>query len=106
MSRYYLSKRPLEVIVGWDNPLRTYFLQIIDPKKNEEEEVILWLGLPSSKLPTIADLERAIEANSKIIPISLPPELREKLEAERINSPRPTELQREIGKLLGLTNSE
>lgn len=37
-SRYYLSKEPVEIVIGWNNPLQTFFLQGYHPSKDEEED--------------------------------------------------------------------
>jgi hypothetical protein len=46
MSRHQLpSARPrFEVFVGWDPPLQTYFCQVYDTRRKEEENPILWVG--------------------------------------------------------------
>ena len=56
MSRHRIAERPSEVIVGWDPPLQTFFLQVCDPEKDDEGEVILWLGGISGEIRTAADL--------------------------------------------------
>ena len=55
MSRHYISRNPLEIVVGWDPPLQTYFLQITDPTR-DEEEFVLWRGTYPEELPTIESL--------------------------------------------------
>lgn len=93
MSRYRLSEDPLEIVVGWDTPLQTFFLQILDPAKDEEEEIILWLGMRPSELPTITDLDRALDDHAALTSgVALTPELRRRLEEEIADNARPTEL--------------
>ncbi len=40
MSRHCIVSDPVEIIVGWDPPLRTYFLQVIDSTKSLELQVV------------------------------------------------------------------
>lgn len=51
MSRHeFTGNRPnLQIVVGWDRPLDTYFAQVWDGGELEEGNLLLWLG---------ADLER------------------------------------------------
>jgi hypothetical protein len=126
-SRHCLSKTPVEIAVGWDNPLQTFFLQAFDPGKKEDEDdvIILWLGRPTKLLPRIADLEAAIETDleealkdyCKKVPrlreygenlpvFSLTPELRRKLEEDRASSGTPTDLQCMTAKMFAPPKSE
>ena len=47
------------VIVGWDEPMRTYFLQYIE-ERDEEDELVWWLGTDPAQLPTFDALCNAI----------------------------------------------
>ncbi len=97
MSRYRLSEHPLEIVVGWDPPLQTFFLQILDPAKDEEEEIVLWLGMSPGELPAITDLDRALADHAALTSgVALPTELRRRLEEERADSSQPTELQQRV----------
>lgn len=97
MSRYRLSGNPLEVVVGWDSPLQTFFLQILDPTKDEEEEIIHWVGMRPGELPTVADLDQALDCHAALTSgIALSPELRRQLDEEKTNSAQPTELQQRV----------
>lgn len=48
MSRHIIiaenSPRALKIVIGWDPPLQTYFAQVHDPTKNEEDEIVFWVG--------------------------------------------------------------
>lgn len=44
MSRHRIAEKPKEIGVGWDPPLQTFFLQILDPAKDVEDEIVLRLG--------------------------------------------------------------
>lgn len=90
MSRHYISTAPDEIVVGWDPPLQTYFLQISGPAKSEEEdELVLWLGASPGELPTVESLAAALAPYAP-----LPKELAWKLEEDKAESPLPSELQK------------
>lgn len=54
MSRYHLDQRPdladgprrLEIVVGWDGPLQTFFAQVtdLDAKEGSAGRTLVWLG--------------------------------------------------------------
>jgi hypothetical protein len=89
MSRHHVTTEPFEIVVGWDPPLQTFFLQILDLTRDEEQEIFLWLGRQPGELPTVADLEAALASHA-----TLTPELRQTLEEEKARSTKPTALQR------------
>ena len=43
-------------VVGWDEPMQTYFLQYLE----DEEELVWWPGTDHAEIPTFADLCRVI----------------------------------------------
>ena len=60
MSRYSIPAQDpdLTVIVGWDNPLVTFFAQVFDPSIEEDAEAcLLWIGTAPEALPTVAALQ-------------------------------------------------
>jgi len=60
MSRYSLpAQQPgLTVIVGWDNPLTTFFAQVFDPSIEEDVDAcLLWIGTAPEAIPTVAVLQ-------------------------------------------------
>jgi hypothetical protein len=60
MSRYSIpAQNPdLTVIVGWDNPLVTFFGQVFDPSIEEDAEAcLLWIGTAPEAIPTVAALQ-------------------------------------------------
>ena len=54
MSRYtFEGNRPaLSIVVGWDNPLKTYFAQVWDGGGLEKGDLKLWVGAGADKVPT------------------------------------------------------
>jgi hypothetical protein len=48
----------LTAVVGWDNPLQTFFAQVFDPSIEEDEEAdLLWIGTALQEIPTVAALQ-------------------------------------------------
>ena len=71
MSRYSIpALHPgLTVIVGWDNPLVTFFAQVFDPSIEEDEEAcLLWIGTAPEAIPTVAALQAQLAGWATIPP--------------------------------------
>lgn len=116
-SRIYLSKKPIAIAVGWDNPQQSYFVNAyISPENDcEDDKIILWIGTPATKmLPNITDLEKALENDLQAAinaycasqpalkeygedleasDFKLSPKLRRQLEKDKATSDPPTPLQ-------------
>ena len=58
MSRYtFEGNRPeLSIVVGWDNPLKTYFAQVWDGGGPGQGELRLWVGAGRDRVPTVEAL--------------------------------------------------
>jgi hypothetical protein len=55
------------VFVGWDPPLQTYFGQVYDPTKSEDENPVFWTGAdPAKQHPEVSDLALAMEPYAAI----------------------------------------
>jgi hypothetical protein len=60
MSRYpFPAQDPcFTVVVGWDNPLATFFAQVFDPSIDDDDEVyVLWIGAAPQAIPSVAALQ-------------------------------------------------
>jgi hypothetical protein len=60
MSRYSVpAQEPgVTVLVGWDDPLTTFWAQVFAPEVAEEAEAcVLWLGTVPQEIPTVAALQ-------------------------------------------------
>jgi hypothetical protein len=70
MSRYRIpAENPqYEVIVGWDDPLETYFATVFDTTVDEDEDdaCVLWVGGALRALPTVALLQEALQGYAAI----------------------------------------
>lgn len=55
------------VFVGWDPPLRSYFGQVYDPTKAEDENPVLWVGADRpQQLRAIHDLAEAMSGFAEL----------------------------------------
>jgi hypothetical protein len=92
MSRYRIpAQNPaLTVIVGWDNPLVTFFAQVFDPSIEEDAEAdLLWIGTALQDLPTVAALQAQLAGWATI-----PPAIVDRLIRDQQAATPPTPLQR------------
>jgi hypothetical protein len=64
MSRHQIPARDPnhEVIVGWDRPLQTFFVQVYDKrKKGTDDELIMWCGASRPReLYEVEDVRRVV----------------------------------------------
>lgn len=101
MSRHTLrSDDKYEVVVGYDSPLDSYFVQVYDVlegKAAEDDVLIVWTGTHPNE---ITDVRVALESIKGYLDAA--PEdwdaLAQLLEGERTNRRMPTEFQRETFK--------
>jgi hypothetical protein len=98
MSRHVVKQTDdVLVVVGWDPPLQTFFLQVFDEKEeNENKAMKLWLGASrSGEIPALEDLEAHLGAYSDITGGAvLSDEVREKLVNDQNHTTTPSPLQR------------
>ena len=92
MSRYSVPAQDprLTVIVGWDNPLQTFFAQVFDPLIEEDDEAYrLWIGTALQEIPTVAALQAQLAGWATI-----PADIVEHLARDQHAATPPTPLQR------------
>jgi hypothetical protein len=88
MSHYDLLPRDaadshLEIAIGWDRPLNTYFVQVLDPTHDEDVPgfEILWQGTSFGEILSVD------EAIALVTPwAQIPPDLRAILILDRIRT--------------------
>lgn len=98
MSRYHIPGYTpgLTIHVGWDNPLQTFFAQVVDHEiDNEEESMLVWVGTDLCDVPTLAALLDRLAAWAV-----LPPEVMGQLTRDQAAATPPTSLQQAMGQLL------
>ena len=92
MSRYQLSATDgnHEVIVGWDNPLETYFINVRDTRTTEDEDdrFVLQRGNCRQEIPTVTDLIPLVSPYA-----SVPEKVALALSRDYAERTRPTPLQ-------------
>ena len=53
------------VVFGWDPPLLTYFGQVIDPTRDEDDQIVHWVGCSPEELYEIENLAAAMPAECR-----------------------------------------
>lgn len=76
MSQYKFATSTHTIIVGWDDPLHTYFAQVWngDPESEEtthnqevdEPEPVLWTGTSSDEVPSLNALAASLATHGQI----------------------------------------
>jgi hypothetical protein len=95
MSRYnFKGNLPgLNIVVGWDKPLETYFAQVWSGPEPEKGTLRLWTGTMRSTLPTVESLITQIAPYGDI-----PPAVLAQLRDDPRRCGEPTLVQRFLGK--------
>lgn len=84
----------LVVIVGWDNPMATFFAQVLPADDViDDEDLVLWLGTRPGEITRPEDLVEPLAPYAH-----LPPAVMEQLKADRLEDVDrgPTPLQRSL----------
>lgn len=93
MSRYRIigHRAEHEVVVGWDNPLQTYFVQVFPPEPadpDEDERPLAWLGGFPDELPTLEALMKVLKPYA-----ALTQETMQQLSRDKRDAPPLSEIQ-------------
>ena len=99
MSRHEFPARDqnLSVVVGWDNPLQTFFAQVARAEHADDEDgddpMLLWVGTEPREVVTVEELARHLAPFA-----DLAMEIAEQLRAERtaMLGQAPTATQQEV----------
>lgn len=71
MSRHEIVNEKGTWAFGWDQPLMTFFLQLHDDDRDEEDNPVIWLGARKETIMyEVDDLVRAARRNGLDIPYS------------------------------------
>lgn len=65
MSRYSFQSGWREIIVGWDNPLMTFFVQVWDETEDEDAPV-LWVGAKPGEVRSVEALSECVRPYGEI----------------------------------------
>lgn len=73
MSRHEIPARDPahKVIVGWDQPMQTFFGQVINRKAEQagsDDKFVLWVGCSLRELYEVEDLARALRRHVELAP--------------------------------------
>jgi hypothetical protein len=103
MSRYEIPLRPEHLatmpralaVVGWDNPLQTFFAQVLNPDLPEDQpEAVFWIGTAPQACPDVVALVRAMGPWATI-----PVRVLADLTRDRAQATPPTALQQNVSTL-------
>lgn len=47
MSQHVITQESRKFVFGWDQPLQSFFLQVHDMHRAEDDQIIAWLGVDS-----------------------------------------------------------
>jgi hypothetical protein len=73
MSRHEIPARnpAHKIIVGWDHPLQTFFMQVIDRKKEaagRDDKFVAWRGCEPREIYHVEDLRRYLRPYAELSP--------------------------------------
>lgn len=60
-----------KIVVGWDHPLQTFFVQVIDRAREdagEDEKFVLWSGCTFREIYEVDQLARIVSRYGKLTP--------------------------------------
>jgi hypothetical protein len=85
------------VIIGWDDPLETYFATVFDTTVDEDNDAacVLWEGAALRALSTVDALQASLRAYATI-----PPPVRAQLHQDRANTSLRSSLQERMLQML------
>jgi hypothetical protein len=81
MSRHDIPTRDpsLSAVAGWDNPLQSFFAQVLRPEgADDDDNMLLWVGAAPREVITVEDLSRHLAPFA-----DLAPQIAEQLRSDR-----------------------
>jgi hypothetical protein len=76
------EEKNTKFVFGWDQPLQSFYLQVHDLSKSEEEQIMMWLGTGDTVMYEVEELVRT----AFVLGCDIPYETRVKLYAEKDDS--------------------
>lgn len=68
MSQHKVVQEEKEFVFGWDQALQSYYLQVHDKTRDEDEQIIVWLGADKdTQMYEIQDLVTAARKHGLLI---------------------------------------
>jgi len=56
MSQHIVVQEEKKFVFGWDQPLQSFYLQVHDTTRDEDDQIVVWLGAGDSKMYEVEDL--------------------------------------------------
>jgi copper oxidase (laccase) domain-containing protein len=63
MSRHMMTQGDRRFVFGWDQPLMSFFLQVYDRTRKEDDQTVAWLG--ASAETQMYEVEELVQAASE-----------------------------------------
>lgn len=62
MSRHEINTETIRAIVGWDQPLNSYFVQVWDRTKHEDDPAaeLVWIGCGYQEITDLDEVRRVL----------------------------------------------
>jgi hypothetical protein len=68
MSQHIVQEERFKFVFGWDQPLMSFYFQKHDPSRDEDDQIVVWLGATAdTKLYEVEDLVRVAKKNGLYI---------------------------------------
>ena len=91
VTRFEGNRPELSIVVGWDNPLGSFFAQVSGRGEPEDRDLKLWVGAGPGRVPTPEDLAALVGPYGEI-----PAEILAGLEEDYARRAEPTPLQKRL----------
>jgi len=76
MSQHIVEQDNKKYVFGWDQPLMSFFLQVHDLSRPEDEQITCWLGAdPATQMYEVEDLVKEAMKEGLDIPYRIQVEL-------------------------------
>ncbi len=68
MSQHIVVQEEKRFVFGWDQPLKSFYLQVHDSTRAEDEQIIVWLGATAdTKMYNVENLVHAAYRHGLLI---------------------------------------
>lgn len=68
MSQHIVVREEKKYVFGWDQPLMSFYLQVHDTTRDEDDQIIVWLGAnKDTKMYEVQDLVSAAAKNGLLL---------------------------------------
>jgi hypothetical protein len=66
MSQHIVVREEKKFVFGWDQPLMSFYLQVHDTTRNEDDQIIAWLGAdPKTEMYEVEHLVQAASEDGR-----------------------------------------